>query len=397
MRAALCGLAGESRIQIDALPYRVNRDMAEPYELEVTRDIDSCLVISHEICIRGQALTFYVVPMFQHSLRKDVNLTCQIQTRDGSQTAKMHQVPNFHFAHSGVRSEIIICFPGLYDPNHPSHYISDDKLHLFYEHAMRPALLDALGPRAANIPPSFSQEQFRTRSSSGRLMISGRQFPEDRIVHLGSDLRRHAAAAGLDWAENLFFFHQIRGVKDTVPHAPYLAQQALDAFIEQAHLSRELLQNQRTLWYLDIGLEISSRSGECLAWRTDAHANILMQAFGLDEENSKRLTSLGSRRYSRDTTTDLTQLSGFRIAHGQRGAGPFGILKNQITRTDQALTSTDSHPRIEVRTPSIHSASLLKPSVLPKPDLRSSRLGIPADVWWHVRERFLAPGPEQDL
>ncbi|KAG6874617.1 hypothetical protein C0992_007261 [Termitomyces sp. T32_za158] len=98
-------------------------------------------------------------------------------------------------------------------------------------------------------------------------------------------------------------------------------------------------------WYVDVGIEISSNDGACLQWLTDTHNLVVQQALVIDEHHAARVTDLGSSKYSRDTVSHLTAVSGFRIVPGVLAQGIYACKYLQAYTTDKSIVynNDDGH------------------------------------------------------
>ncbi|RXW17373.1 hypothetical protein EST38_g8477 [Candolleomyces aberdarensis] len=354
LKFALTGQYQGRQATIDCLQNRLydrgGGQEAHPYS--VTRDYDSVLGMSPDICIFNQSITISILPRFQDSLSKNVGITRTIEYQETDYEVDLHRIPNLPFAKWMVRNELRIFFPGLWIPKQREHHsVRDNEIRLFYEHCMRPALVDAMPRcRADDLPPTYSAELFRARAPNGQLVFSGRMVGADAVGELGNRFREHIESAcaqglSLEWARGFFFLHQIRGTKNVEPHDLRDASSRLNDFLHQNGLSRTVLRANPHDWYLDIGLEVSSDLNSSLAWRTDSHPHLLHDIFTIPMGHAIRMTTMGSSSYTRDFTSHLTQVAGCRVQPGVQGRGPYGIRKMQAYQTDKALTANPGEGR----------------------------------------------------
>ena len=250
-----------------------------------------------------------------------------------------------------VRNELRIFFPRLWIPKEREHHsIRDNEIRLFYQHCMRPALVDAMPQgRGDDLPPTYDAELFRARARNGQLVFSGRVLGVESVNELGDRFREKIEEAcfqghGLEWAKDFFFLHQIRGTKNARPHDPTDARTRLTEFLHENGLSQDILRANREDWFRDIGLEISSDIGDSLAWRTDSHPHLLHDIFQIPMRHATKMTTMGSSKYFRDYTSHLTQVAGCRVRPGARN-GPFEIRRMQAYQTDKALTANPGEGR----------------------------------------------------
>lgn len=261
---------------------------------------------------------------------------------------KLHKIPNMSFARWGIRNEIRIFFPGLYSPGErENHKVHNAETAMFFENVTRIALNRLMpGLRGTNLPPNLSAELWRARNPNGSFEFGGRTVSEAVAAELGDELRvclEEACGRGvaLDWARDFFFLHQIRGVKDSNAHSYDDAGQAFIQFVDENHLSFDEIFNNPESWRIDYGCELSSANGEdTLAWREDSHGSILEEVFQIPRQHANRMTRVGSSSYTKDPTSHMTEVAGFRVVPGEQGRGPFSITKVQAYQTDKALTAS---------------------------------------------------------
>lgn len=303
----------------------------------------------------------------------------------------------------------------------------DNELRLFYDHVMRPAINQLLpNARGSNLAPDYGSEMYRSRAASGAFTFAGRLIGDEAAANLGNTLRQHIERAceeghDLSWARGFFFLHQIRGVKDARPHDFTSSLRALDDILAENGISRQTLRDNPYDWYLDIGLELVSEHGESLAWRTDAHANVVHEVLGVDADKARNMTRLGAPRYYRDFTSHLTQVSGMRLSPSKEGQGDFEVKKIQMYQTDKAITANpaegrgyhakhvtlsqllnrnnpdhldklynlygaaaregvQSHARIELRVPYARHRLVFRDDA--DIDWRKYLVAVPVDLWW---------------
>lgn len=234
---------------------------------------------------------------------------------------------------------------------------------------------------------------------------------------------------GNPWATGLVFLHQIRGVKHSTQHTPsaMTSVNALRWFLNQSKLPWRAISTNGT-WFVDVGLEVSSRQSHCLAWRTDSHYHIVRRVVeGISNSAAARITKLGSTMYARDIVSHLPAVSGYRISTGA-AQNDRNIVYMQMYTTDTSLTyrsdhghfgkyitpedvlkkkaspwisslcelynnavrTCKSHARVEVRT-TLHNAVdvLLN---LDQQIIHHSLISVPQDTWWSV-PLFISPAP----
>lgn len=77
----LAGQYGDGQVSVEALRNRIYNEEDDDvhdallYQYNVSRDIDSALGISNDICVKGQPIVFYVIPKYSGSLRSSVGIS----------------------------------------------------------------------------------------------------------------------------------------------------------------------------------------------------------------------------------------------------------------------------------------------------------------------------------
>jgi hypothetical protein len=230
-------------------------------------------------------------------------------------------------------------FLDLYDEDQPCRHLSKEQLADFYEKGLRPTVVELLQDRAPDWPATYSAELFRARGHDGRIAFSMKVIPDNLIPEFGDQLRHKLEVNGVTWAKNLVFLHEIRGVKNASYHYTDRdnADIALEELLDQNFLRLEDL-NPDT-WYIDVGLEISSRDKRCLGWRTDSHSEILQELAEVAKEHADRVTNIKFANYFRDPASHLLGVSGFRLTPGVRARGAYETAYVNVYHTDKGVTS----------------------------------------------------------
>lgn len=230
-------------------------------------------------------------------------------------------------------------FPGLHEEGRSS-FMTQAEQKTFYEQGFRPAVVELLGASAADWPPDYESEMFRARGHNGQLSFITKSLPEWCVQNLGDRIRENLRDNGIAWGEGMVFLHQIRGVKNTSQHGlpRVYGELALEEWLSENYLELHELLDAEGPWFTDVGLEISSDRKDCLAWRTDSHFHVVEKLIKTPPHHARRITSIGSTKYTRDMTSHLTSVSGCRIEPGSRAQGPFKVKYLQLYTTDKSLT-----------------------------------------------------------
>ncbi|GLB33116.1 hypothetical protein LshimejAT787_0100010 [Lyophyllum shimeji] len=413
----LTGTSNKKQAVIDPILDSLSED--EPFS--ELRDYDSLLGIDSGISVTT-SLTLYPIAKHEDTLTADIHVSYHFTNTKGSFTSPVHAIPNLCLGKWGTHNIIRVMIPELYHDQRSSPRLSQDEQRIFYEQGLRPAMEELLGDKAAEWPATYDDEMFRARGKDGRLALTTKMFPEWLVDQLGDQIRASLQDHGCSWGTGLVFLHQVRGVKHSSSHSvdAECAQRALQDFIEENNLDLTSLQSSGE-WWIDVGLEIASGEGNCLAWRTDSHYHVVKRALDITSDVAHRITSVGSSKYTRDMSSHLPAVSGCRISPGPRARGPFEVQYMQAYTTEKALiyrpdrghfgkfiTCADvlngkamkfiddlyelyrnaidtncSLARIEVRVPLRHGAAVLLD--LDEELLRESLVSFSRSVWWSLR------------
>lgn len=245
------------------------------------------------------------------------------------------------FATFKARNSIILVFPRLYSATRQSSFLTSAEKKAIWECGLRPAMVETLGSRAHELPPTLDAEYFRARNRHGRLIYTTKVFPSWQIDELSRLIPIHMIRHGHTWAQDMKYLHIVRGVKNSSYHS--MDEESAEISLQEFFIDNCIsLERARAPgggdWYIDIGLELSLKN-RCLAWRTGGHAEVYEAVTGASEADSTRITTLGSSQYDRDYTSHLMGVSGCRIRPGVQGEGPHQVAYYQAYVTDKHLTS----------------------------------------------------------
>ncbi|KAF9447920.1 hypothetical protein P691DRAFT_781765 [Macrolepiota fuliginosa MF-IS2] len=336
-------LGRDRQVFLDPVQNRV-RDV---HGLIISRDYDSAIGISDRILVNAP-ITAFAVPHPTFSLTSSIHITHTVMDGERLRDVEYHHIPNFEFAHFGNRHQINIFFTKLWKPEtehhrQPSH-ISEEKRAFWYEYGLRPAI-EALSGDAivSQWPASYEAEKIRAKRTNGGYAWSTRVISKDVVPRLADAIRTCLVDNpdinddDIIWATDFFFVHTIRGVKHGNYHRAdgEAANYFLSDFLNDAQLSTEA--GEFGKWYIDVGVEIASKERECLQWLTAAHRKVVEQALRIPTHHAERITQINSSKYSRDLSSHLTAVSGFRIVPGIRAQGPFEAAYLQAYTTDKSV------------------------------------------------------------
>ena len=265
--------------------------------------------------------------------------------------APYHKIPN---ARLGVWGDnlgtIHIFFPNLANDLLNSGQMDQPFTGIFYEKGLRPCIAEILPGVALNWPPDYLTAVSRACEELDTNSIPGRNFrsemiPPSLLGKFVSKLCQQLELNEIGWAEDFFFVHTVRGLKHATRHpktqeAVGLAALALDKALKIAHIP--LHATSYGSWWIDVGLEFSSKKGECLQWMTEAHNDVVQHALGIDPITAKRITTLGNQKYSRDLEGHLPGVSGCRVETKIQYGGRLGAAYLQLLTTERSAMHVPS-------------------------------------------------------
>jgi hypothetical protein len=236
------------------------------------------------------------------------------------------------------REGIRCFFPHLHERTSP--VMTEDDLREFYEKGIRPAIARLAPQSLADWPPTYDAEVFRaSKPTVGGFSWGTKVIPRWGTLEFGELLRQSLQSNAVDWADDMVFQIQVRGVKNGSFHAcrDDAVTEALDVFLDGYDI------DPNDQWFIDVGLEFSiPNERKALLWRTDCHTHVVSHLLNGDLQLATQSTKFGSRTYSRDLSSHLADVSGCRIEMGafanNEVRNPHSIHYIQLYTTDKAVT-----------------------------------------------------------
>ena len=280
----------------------------ENHRVSVVRDYDSLLGLSAQILF-DNPITIYPAAKFEDTLSKNIHLSApfvsqaisslSIDTKGShfaqeDQEVPLHTVPNLALGKCGERSLIRVFFPKLRSEDRKSSKLTREEQAQFYEGGLRPTIERLTPEKSSEWPVTYQDELTRARRRTGHFSMQSKMLPQDVLEDFGNTLRHFLEEDGIAWGEDLYFLHQVRGMKATTEHRmdTQLARASLQKFLVENSIREESI--AEGIWYIDVGLELSSLEGKCLLWRTNSHSQIVRRVTGVSEHHANRITELGS-------------------------------------------------------------------------------------------------------
>jgi hypothetical protein len=398
----------------------------------VSRDYDSVIGITSHIVV-GSSISLYPIPDPSGVLSTSLHLKYSFQGKQVSllyfhatcpptvTQIPYHRIPNFRIGYWSQRHMIQIFFPSLYTEERKGAQMSRDEKREFYESGLRPTIENLAPHDASDWPATYDDEAFRAKKKSGAFAYQTKQFPQWLIPRFADTLREELKDNNVNWAEDFFFIHMIRGTKHGSQHSKdeQSASLALTEYLSDCKIPEEALDDGD--WWIDVGLEISSTEHACLQWRTSSHFHMTKEVLHINDTHASRITSLTSSKYQRDLVSHLTAVAGCRIEPGPQAEGIFEAAYFQMYTTDKAITynpegihhgkaisiekamgpeqppefvegllqvygnaieKNASNARVEVRVPMVHATTALV-DVCPNV-IEQSLLSFTSEEWWYV-------------
>lgn len=334
-----------------------------------------------------------------------------------------HFIPNICVGKWGGPNKVNAMFPKLYTPGSRYSKLTQEEHATFFEKGLRPAMVEVLADRAADIQPDYKTAYFIAQGHNGRLAFATNTLSYWLVEKFGKAIRSNLQKNGVDWAEGMLYYHQIRGTKNQAFHSLTgdAALAAWKLYLEHNDLDLTDMELAEDQWWVDVAIETTSSAGQCLVFRTDSHAALVKRASLISTRHAVRVTSLGSSLYRRHPASHLMAGSGFAQTDGPQSAGAYDMVCKQAYHTDKSVTTrpdghhhgkfltgndiirgkadayidkiyevyttaaetNTSHARFEVRVPITHATKVLLN--FDAELLTKSLLGFDREVWWYVQ------------
>lgn len=199
-----------------------------------------------------------------------------------------------------MRHHLHIFFPGLWLPKrsqqHKPYHLTEHERAIWYENGFRPAIVTLLGQNiTSEWPARYSMEQFRAQRTRGGFAWGTKLIPKDVVDQLANrirvelDVNPFIPENETAWARDFFILHTIRGTKHSSYHRVNVesAEYYLYEFVQDSQLSSQV--PEVGVWYINVGIEISSDQGECLQWMTATHYDVIQQALHISDAHAQRI------------------------------------------------------------------------------------------------------------
>lgn len=229
-------------------------------------------------------------------------------------------------------------FPRLKTDQRKSVRLTAEELGPLYDIAIRPAAVAIMPDIVLDWPGSFSTAEWKDRNSKSGFSHTSHIIPQNRLQRFSEQIRRNIEANGrLQWARTFFWGVEIRGVKDMCSHSIDASSAEMERHLEMV---LDQIDSSEGQWWGDIGLEFML-TDQALLWSTDGHRTLLCHLLGITREDAGKIIS-HPLCYTRDLTTHIMSLSGFRADFNRyeegHGVGNFFASYVQAYQTDKHQT-----------------------------------------------------------
>ena len=226
-------------------------------------------------------------------------------------------------------------FPRLKTNERTSVRMTAEELRQLYDLVVRPAAADTMPDIVHDWPGSFSTAEWKDRNARSGFSHTSYVIPQDRLRAFSREIRQLVNThPRLMWARNFFWGVEIRGVKDMCSHSINAPEAEKNRLID---LVLHQVDTTEGTWYADIGIQCILQD-QALLWATNGHKKLLSHLLGITPAEANSFIS-NPRCYTRDITTHIMSLSGFRADFSQGfGAGPLFAVYAQAYQTDKQQT-----------------------------------------------------------
>ncbi|KAG6875920.1 hypothetical protein C0993_006801, partial [Termitomyces sp. T159_Od127] len=259
-------------------------------DLIISRDYDSMLVMASDILVDCD-IQVYSVPHPRYALRTGLHLTYSLVREGNIHSVGFHKIPHFELGTFGHRGHLNISFLALWNPERARgkapYQLTVEERCLWYKHGFRPALCNLIWPAfASELPASVETEVIRARKFKGGFSLGTEIITREAVSDLAGYIRAALNDSDApDWLANFFVLHTIRRIKQQSTFHSIEDDgpiTALDDLLSNYHLSPRIRFEGQ--WFIDVGIEISSRNQSCLQRITSSHHEIVHQVLGIDDD-----------------------------------------------------------------------------------------------------------------
>ena len=250
------------------------------------RDYDLMIGTSRDLPY-ACALSIYPVPRYRDALRRDNHMkvtiavqgvrevsakflrgvkSCTDRLQDEEVqmlTVKQSCIPNIGFATTGNSHVVRLCFPGLYEQgqnNALGRELTQREMAQVYDEALRPSMMEVVPFGISHWPRSYKTEMWRAWMKSGSYTFKTIDVDVDALDELSAVLIQKLDELPGEWGKDAYFLHEYKGVKGRTPHG--LDGAEVDVAFRDLFRDIYLERLDTSQWFVDVGMEISSRRRE---------------------------------------------------------------------------------------------------------------------------------------
>ena len=130
-------------------------------------------------------------------------------------------------------------------------------------------------------------KMFHARKRSGHVSYQTKIVQPWALRLLLDTMCTQLITNGIEWAQDFFFLHTIRGTKHGTQHSwdTESAELALHKYLFDARIP--LAATEEGIWWIDVAVEISSGKEACLQWWSSSHFHIVREVLGISDHHAK--------------------------------------------------------------------------------------------------------------
>ncbi|KAG8927155.1 hypothetical protein FRC01_007922 [Tulasnella sp. 417] len=308
---------------------------AEQQAVSVIRDYDSVIGVFPTILPIKASLNMYTIPRPRGILDKNLSVFVDIPNSNYTEVA-LHLLPNYELGTIG-QFAVNVAFPALYNPT-TSQSLTDEHYRLFFNHAVRPAIVEHSYANITHWPADYNCETIRARAKNGGITHTTHTIHKSIITQVLATIRENCDLHDdLAWARDFMWIVDAKGLKEEYRHRPrnHGGQCGRRQYSNLLNIFEvDLIDPGRgDQLYIDVALEFS-QEGRILLWKTHSHEAILREVLGINDIAYYRST----QRFTADTVALMQHAAGFRVHCGP--SPPIDhVRKLNVYTTDKAPTA----------------------------------------------------------
>lgn len=259
----------------------------------------------------------------------------------------LYKIPNIILGRADKqRQQTLVFFPGLVDPARDGTKLTPTEIAEWYDRCLYPTLKRVVSTRMAHWPSTYELAEARSRDRNGRLHFSSESIPQHTLAEFAEMLQWQAER--MDWGD-IFFVHELRGVKNQSEHDAGVEGGAVDSwdscleFLDVDKIEQED-PTGREQWYIDVALEVTAKDGQhVLQWYEGSREQLLRIGLPNATDAQVRALAKSEKRTHVDTVAQLYAFAGVRSSPGKNMERRDQVKYLNIYTTDKEITYTAHH------------------------------------------------------